>query len=127
MVWKIFSNNQENEKKKIEEKEINSQEIIENSESVEESTLDEDKKEKSQDKHDHSSKQDHLLGVIFDALLQNIHFEVSPLLVEEERKNALSRLVNQLTSLKLTVADYLKSIKIDWFKFTSTGCRVSKM
>ena len=46
MVWKIFSNNQENEKTKIEEKEINSQEIIENSESVEESTLDEDKKEK---------------------------------------------------------------------------------
>lgn len=46
MVWKIFSNNQENEKTKIEEKEINSQEIIENGESVEESTLDEDKKEK---------------------------------------------------------------------------------
>ena len=46
MVWKIFSNNQENEKTKIEEKEINSQEIIENSESVEESTLDVGKKEK---------------------------------------------------------------------------------
>jgi FKBP-type peptidyl-prolyl cis-trans isomerase (trigger factor) len=54
---------------------------------------------------------DHKLNVIFDALLDDTKFSVAPLLIEEETKSALSRLANQLTSLKLTVADYAKSIK----------------
>lgn len=54
---------------------------------------------------------EHLLNVIFDALIGGIKFEVSPLLVEEEAKSALSRLAKQLTTLKLSVEDYAKSIK----------------
>jgi FKBP-type peptidyl-prolyl cis-trans isomerase (trigger factor) len=54
---------------------------------------------------------DHKLNVIFDALLDDIKFDVSPLLIEEETKSALSRLSNQLSSLKLSIADYAKSIK----------------
>jgi len=54
---------------------------------------------------------DHKLNVIFDALLAGIKFEVAPLLIEEEAKSALTRLSNQLSSLKLSVADYAKSIK----------------
>jgi FKBP-type peptidyl-prolyl cis-trans isomerase (trigger factor) len=54
---------------------------------------------------------DHKLNVIFDALLDDIKFSVAPLLIEEEAQSALSRLANQLTSLKLSIADYAKSIK----------------
>ena len=54
---------------------------------------------------------DHKLNVIFDALLDDTKFAVAPLLIEEETKSALSRLANQLSSLKLSVADYAKSIK----------------
>lgn len=54
---------------------------------------------------------DKKLNLIFDALLDNAKFDVSPLLVEAETKSALSRLATQLTSLKLSVADYAKSIK----------------
>lgn len=54
---------------------------------------------------------DHKLNVIFDSLLLGIKFDVSPLLIEEETKSALSRLSSQLGSLKLSIADYAKSIK----------------
>lgn len=54
---------------------------------------------------------DHKLNVIFDALLEGLKFEVSSLLIEEEAKSALTRLSNQLSSLKLSIADYAKSIK----------------
>lgn len=54
---------------------------------------------------------DHKLNVIFDALLGDIKFDVSPILIEEETKSALTRLAQQLTSLKLSIADYAKSIK----------------
>jgi FKBP-type peptidyl-prolyl cis-trans isomerase (trigger factor) len=54
---------------------------------------------------------DHKLNVIFESLLDGIKLEVSPLLIEEEAKSALSRLAGQLNSLKLSVADYAKSIK----------------
>lgn len=62
-------------------------------------------------KEDENKAKDHKLNVIFDALLDGIKFSVAPLLVEEETKSALSRLINQLSSLKLSVADYAKSIK----------------
>jgi FKBP-type peptidyl-prolyl cis-trans isomerase (trigger factor) len=54
---------------------------------------------------------DHKLNVIFDSLLKQAKLAVSPLLVEEEAKSALSRLVTQLKSLKLSVEDYAKSVK----------------
>lgn len=54
---------------------------------------------------------DHKLNVIFDALLDGTKFEVAPLLIQAETESALSRLSSQLSSLKLSVADYAKSIK----------------
>lgn len=60
-------------------------------------------------KKDH--KPDDKLNAIFDSLLAGAKLAVSPLLIEEETKSALSRLANQLTSLKLSVADYAKSVK----------------
>lgn len=69
------------------------------------------KDHKENDKAKPEEIKDHKLNVIFDSLLDGIKFEVAPLLVEEETKSALSRLANQLTSLKLSVADYAKSIK----------------
>lgn len=57
------------------------------------------------------SKKDERLKVIFDTLLSLGKFSVAPLLVDMETKAALSRLINQLGNLKLTVADYAKSLK----------------
>ncbi|KKU46729.1 MAG: Trigger factor [Microgenomates group bacterium GW2011_GWC2_46_7] len=57
------------------------------------------------------SKQDDKLNLIFDALLSGSKLEVSPLLIEEETKSALSRLAKQLSELKLSVAEYAKSMK----------------
>lgn len=54
---------------------------------------------------------DKKLNLIFDALLDNIKFDVSPLLIEVETESALSRLASQLKSLKLSIEDYAKSIK----------------
>lgn len=54
---------------------------------------------------------EHKLHVVLDALLDTAKFEISPLLIEAETKSALSRLVTQLTSLKLSVEDYAKSVK----------------
>lgn len=54
---------------------------------------------------------DHKLNIIFDALLDQVKLEVSPVLIEEETKSALERLATQLNQLKLSVADYAKSIK----------------
>ncbi len=47
----------------------------------------------------------------FDALLDTIKFEVSPILVLAETKAAIQRLAKQLSTLKLSVEDYAKSIK----------------
>jgi len=57
------------------------------------------------------AKPDDKLNLIFDALLAGSKLVVSPLLIQEESKSALSRLARQLTELKLTVADYAKSLK----------------
>ncbi len=71
-------------------------------------------------KHDHKAdkaedakkqEEEHKLNHIFDALIDNAKLEVSPLLIEEETKSALTRLASQLSSLKLTLEDYAKSIK----------------
>lgn len=65
--------------------------------------------------HDDKAKpedaKNHTLGIIFDSLLKHAELTLSPLLVEAEAKSALSRLVNQLSSLKLKVEDYAKSLK----------------
>ena len=68
-------------------------------------------KHKGHEHKDEKEAQEHQLNVIFDALLDNAKLEVSPLLVDEETKSALSRLAKQLESLKLSVDDYAKSIK----------------
>lgn len=60
---------------------------------------------------DKQAEADHQLNVIFDSLLDHAKLAVAPLLIEEETKSALSRLANQLTSLKLSVEDYAKSVK----------------
>jgi len=54
---------------------------------------------------------DQKLNVIFDALLDGTKFAVAPILIQAETESALSRLANQLSSLKLSVEDYAKSIK----------------
>lgn len=54
---------------------------------------------------------EHRLHVVFDTLLDNVKLEVAPILIEAESKSALSRLATQLTSLKLSVEDYAKSVK----------------
>lgn len=73
------------------------------------------KKHAKDHKEDKNAKpevaKDHKLNVIFDALLDEVKFDVSPILIEEEAKSALSRLAQQLTQLKLSIADYAKSIK----------------
>lgn len=69
------------------------------------------KSHKHQETEDKTHRDNHKLEVIFDALLKHISFEVSPLLVDAESKAALSRLVKELSSLNLKVADYAKSQK----------------
>lgn len=73
------------------------------------------KKHGKEHKEDKDAKpealKDHKLNVIFDALLDGIKFDVAPLLIEEETKSALTRLSSQLSSLKLSIVDYAKSIK----------------
>ncbi len=66
----------------------------------------EHKEEKGKEGH-----ADHLDSVIFDALLTSSELSISTLLIDEEAKSALSRLATQLAQLKLSVADYAKSIK----------------
>lgn len=51
------------------------------------------------------------LQATFTALLKNSKVEIAQLLIDEETKSALSRLINQLKPLKLSVDDYIKSIK----------------
>lgn len=66
------------------------------------------KAEKTAPAHD---EEEHETSAIFDALLATAKVDVAQLLVDAETKSALSRLVNQLASLKLKVEDYAKSIK----------------
>lgn len=51
------------------------------------------------------------LPEIFDSLLENIKFDVSPVLVDAETKAALQRLAKQLSTLKVSIEDYAKSIQ----------------
>lgn len=62
-------------------------------------------------KDDKTPVDDQKLSIALDALLKNSDIAVSPLLVDEETKSALGKLVNQLASLKLSVDDYAKSVK----------------
>ncbi len=71
----------------------------------------EHKHAESKEKAKPEEEKEHKLNVIFDALLDNAKVEVSPILIDEETKSALSRLASQLQSLKLSVEDYAKSVK----------------
>ena len=50
------------------------------------------------------------LDKLFDALLKTINFPVSPLLVDQEKAQALSKLLDQVNRLGLTIDQYLTSI-----------------
>lgn len=50
------------------------------------------------------------LKVVFDTLLEHISLEVPELLVEQEVSRALSRLLNQVDQLGLTIEQYLSSM-----------------
>ena len=56
-------------------------------------------------------KEDAKLTAVFDALLKNVKLKVAPMLIDTEARSALGKLVKQLDSLHLTVADYAKSVK----------------
>lgn len=66
---------------------------------------------KVEDQETKDKPEDAKLTVALDALLKNAEIAIAPILVEEEARTALSKLVNQLAALKLTVDDYAKSIK----------------
>lgn len=51
------------------------------------------------------------LTTVFDSLLREAKIAVAPILVDTETKTQLSKLVKQLSALKLSLEDYLKSIK----------------
>ncbi len=57
------------------------------------------------------SSTDKKLSLIFDALLKRFPFPVSPFLVEHETNRALSRLLDQVNHLGLTIDQYLTSTK----------------
>ncbi len=66
------------------------------------------KTKQDQHQHDHDEEK---LKLIFDTLLKNAKIEICDLLIEAEYKSALSRLINQLAPLKITLEDYAKSLK----------------
>ncbi len=55
-------------------------------------------------------KEDPRLKILFDTLLETAELTVAEILVEEETKSALSRLIRQLEPLKISLTDYAKSI-----------------
>ncbi|MEI6690625.1 MAG: trigger factor [bacterium] len=65
--------------------------------------------EKGHEGHDHEG--DAKFTVVLDSLLKETKIEVAPLLVDQEAKSQLSRLLSQLKELKLTIADFAKSQK----------------
>lgn len=52
---------------------------------------------------------DDKLRAIFSTLLENIHVQIPELLLRSEVNAALTRLVNQLDSMKISLEDYLKN------------------
>lgn len=65
------------------------------------------KAKKSKEKKD----KDWELQAVLDVVLSTSQVEPAELLIEREAHSALHRLESQLSSMKLTLADYLKSIK----------------
>lgn len=55
---------------------------------------------------------DKKLQTLFDALLKEVKLDVSPLLVSEEAKANLSKLLQELEKLNLSIEDYAKSQKM---------------
>jgi trigger factor len=69
-------------------------------------------KDKQKAKQESKLDEDKRLRAVFDALLGTIKFEVPQLLIDEEVNRALSRLLNQVNKLGLTIDEYLKSMKL---------------
>lgn len=59
--------------------------------------------------HDHEG--DAKLTVIFDTLLKEAKVEIAPMLINQEAKAQLSRLIKQFQQLKIELADFAKSQK----------------
>lgn len=57
------------------------------------------------------SEYDQKIKAVFDTLLENINLKISPLLIDEEVNNQLSRLSEQIQKLGLSVEQYLTSMK----------------
>lgn len=57
------------------------------------------------------TEHDQKIKAVFDTLLENIKLKISPLLIEEEVNNQLSRLTEQIQKLGLSVEQYLTSMK----------------
>lgn len=53
--------------------------------------------------------EDKKLSAVFDSLLDHFKFAVSPLLIDQEKNQALSRLLDQVNQLGLTLDQYLTS------------------
>lgn len=65
--------------------------------------------EKGDPKDQKAPTEDERLRTIFSALLEKIHVTIPELLLRSEVNAALSRLVNRLESMHITLEDYLKS------------------
>lgn len=69
------------------------------------------KKTASKNKKDQATDRDSQLSLIFDTLLKNITVDVPELLIRQEARDHLSKLLNQIDKLGLTIDDYAASIK----------------
>lgn len=71
------------------------------------------KTKKSKDPKDpqEPSEHDQKIKAVFDVLLENIKLKISPLLIDEEVNNQLSKLTEQIQKLGLSVEQYLTSMK----------------
>lgn len=69
------------------------------------------KKTASENKKDQATDRDSQLSLIFDTLLKNITVDVPELLIRQEAREHLAKLLNQIDKLGLTIDNYAASIK----------------
>lgn len=69
------------------------------------------KKSVSENKKDPTADRDSQLSLIFDSLLKSITVDVPELLIRQEAREHLAKLLNQIDKLGLTIDDYAASIK----------------
>ena len=72
------------------------------------------------------SEHDQKIKAVFDVLLKNIKLNISPLLIDEEVNNQLSRLTEQIQKLGLSVEQYLTSMKTNLEKLKKEYQKTAK-